>query len=498
MQKLIFLSILFLSTSLISFSQTQGVAYTAVGKGVATTFVTDYHSLGINSSALGWGTGFKDKNWTIGMTEFNLGIYSDSLNSEKLGSLYKAIRNEAFGKSQPAATWQQQSQNAGDYLRTGVSIDASYNWFGVSYQNEKLGGIAFNIQENYSWYSKLSADVSGIAFQGKLADYFDQLTVVFGTDTTIIPNSGNISDDTLAAVVSGRLSVPFSLSDVTNGSDIKFSWNRYYNIGYGRKLFGDSTFALYGGIAGRYIQSTAMFNFVSDDNGLSLSSSLSPNLDINYGTIANTNSSTFIKKGKAIPTAIGNGYGVDLSVSAILFKRVKLALAVNNIGSVTYKRNVYSVRDTIIGEISVDGLENSNITNTVEALVQDGGILNLVGEEKVTIANNANIRFGGSIDFGKKLSVGVDFVAPFDRDNPGGIQNAVYSVGGDFRPLKWLQLSAGYFGGGIYKHNVPVGINFILKGGTYEFGISSRDALVFFTKNSNSVSTAFGVMRVRF
>jgi len=173
-------------------------------------------------------------------------------------------------------------------------------------------------------------------------------------------------------------------------------------------------------------------------------------------------------------------------------------LAVNNIGSVTYKRNVYSVRDTIIGEISVDGLENSNITNTVEALVQDGGILNLVGEEKVTIANNANIRFGGSIDFGKKLSVGVDFVAPFDRDNPGGIQNAVYSVGGDFRPLKWLQLSAGYFGGGIYKHNVPVGINFILKGGTYEFGISSRDALVFFTKNSNSVSTAFGVMRVRF
>ena len=498
MRKSILLSVLLFIFHFAGNSQTQGVAYTAVGKGVATTFVTDYHSLGINSSALGWGTGFEGKNWTMGMSEFNLGIYSDSLNSEKLASLYKTIRKEAFGTSGPADSWQQQAQNAGDYLRSGISIDASYNWFGVSYQNEKIGGIAFNIQENYSWYSKLSADAAGITFQGKLADYFDQLTVVFGNDTTVIPNSGNISDDTLAAVVSGRLAVPFSLSDVTNGTDIKFSWNRYYNLGYGRKLFGDSTFALYGGIAGRYIQSTAMFNFVSDDNGLSMYSSLSPNMDINYGSIANTNASTYVDKGKTIPTAIGNGYGVDLSVSAILFKRIKLALAVNNIGSITYKRNVYSVRDTIIGEISVDGLDNANITNTVKALMQDGGILNLVGEEKVTIANNANIRFGGSIDFGKKLSVGIDFVAPFNRDNPGGIQNAVYSIGGDFRPLKWLQLSAGYFGGGIYQNNIPLGINFILKGGTYEFGISSRDALAFFTKGSNSVSTAFGVMRVRF
>ena len=498
MQKLILSSFLLLAINFSALSQTQGSAYTAVGKGVATTFVTDYHSLGINSSALGWGTGYKDKHFTLGMTEFSMGIYSDSLNSDRLASLYKTIRQEAFGKTTGADSWQQQAQNAGDYLRTGVSIDATYNWLGVAYQNEKLGGIAFNVQERYSWYSKLSADVSGITFQGKLADYFDQLTVVYGTDTTVIANNGVTNEDTLAHVVSGRLAVPFSLSDVTNGTDIKFSWNRYYNLGYGRKLFGDSTFALYGGIAGRYIQSTAMFNFVSDDNGLSLNSSISPNFDIDYGSVANTNVSDFKKKGKSIPTAIGNGYGVDFSVSARLFNKLKIGLAVNNIGSITYKRNVYSVRDTLVGEIRVDGLDNDNITKTVKELLQDGGLLNLVGEEKVTIQNNANIRLGASIDFGKKLSVGIDFVAPFNRDSPGGIQNAVYAVGGDFRPLKWIQLSAGYYGGGIYKHNIPVGINFILGKGTYEFGISSRDALAFFTKGSNSVSTAFGVMRVRF
>jgi len=59
-------------------------------------------------------------------------------------------------------------------------------------------------------------------------------------------------------------------------------------------------------------------------------------------------------------------------------------------------------------------------------------------------------------------------------------------------------LSMGYLGGGIYKHNMPVGINFILGGGTYEFGISSRDALTFFLDDSNSISSAFGFARVRF
>ncbi|MDG1657530.1 MAG: hypothetical protein P8H56_03010, partial [Crocinitomicaceae bacterium] len=59
-------------------------------------------------------------------------------------------------------------------------------------------------------------------------------------------------------------------------------------------------------------------------------------------------------------------------------------------------------------------------------------------------------------------------------------------------------LSAGYLGGGLYKHNIPIGVNFILGGGTYEFGISSRDVLSFFLDDSNSISTAFGFARVRF
>lgn len=492
--KAIFSIVFSIFTITFSFGQTQGVAYTAAGKGVATTFVTDYHCLGINNSALGWGTGYEKKKFTMGMTEFGVGIYSDSLNKDKLSKLYRTIRNDVTGKEQDGANWQEQANYAADYLESGVSIDAHYNWLGFSFQTEKFGGIAFNVQEQYSWYSRLNEETTDIIFRGKLSGFLDSLTL---SDGSVIANSENLSDDTLEMVVEGKFAVPLQLSELTKGSDIRFSWNRYYNFGYGKKLFGDSTFALFAGIGGRFIQSTAVFNMSSDEDGLKFYSSISPSYDIDYGAIANSNPSTYTQTG-SIPKTVGNGYGLDFSVSARMFNRLKVGVAVNNIGSVTYKRNVYRVSDTLISRIELDGLQNYNITDALDQFLDEGGLINLVGEEEVVVQNAANIRLGASLDFGKMISVGIDVVAPFNTNNPGGLQNAVFSAGGDVRPVKWLTLSAGYYGGGIYAHNIPVGINFILGGGTYEFGISSRDALSFFMKDSNSVSTAFGVARFRF
>lgn len=478
-------------------SQTQGISYTAVGRGVATTFVTDYHSLGINSSALGWGNEY-GKRFTTGTSEFSLGIYSDSLNATRLRSLYKAIRNDVTDKDQDPAAWEQQKQYARDYAQSGIAIDATYNWMGFSYFNEKLGGIAFNINEQYSWYSKLNEQTSKLIFEGRLSDYFDELTIVYGTDTTTIQNDPNLSEDTLAHVVQGTIAVPLMLSQITNGSSVKFTWNRNYNLGYGRKIFGnDSTFAVYGGIGGRFIQSMAMMNFESDGNNVYMYSALSPSYDIDYGAAASVNPSNFTAGG-SIPKPVGMGYGVDLSASMKILGFLKVAAAVNNIGAVTYTRNVYRVKDTLVGSMNLAGLDNSNITNSIQQMLTDGGILVLQGEEKFTVRNASNFRVGASVDFWKKVMIGMDVIAPFDKDNPGSLVNAVYSFGVEVRPVKWLSLTAGYLGGGIYANNVPVGINFILGGGTYEFGISSRDALTFFLDGSNSISTAFGFARVRF
>lgn len=76
--------VLFLGGSVVA--QTQYSAYTAVGKGVATTFLNDYQSLGINSSALGWGSPYEGKSWTLGTQEFAFGMTSPNLDKDKLGN----------------------------------------------------------------------------------------------------------------------------------------------------------------------------------------------------------------------------------------------------------------------------------------------------------------------------------------------------------------------------------------------------------------------------
>lgn len=495
-------SVLILALTIISnglFGQTQGIAYTAVGKGAATTFVTDYHSLGINSSALGWKNEF-DKKITMGTSEFGFGLYSDALTVDKLRSLYGAIRTNASGGQNSPATRQEQQQFAKDFAGSNILINANYNWFGASVQFEKFGGLALSISENYQWDSRIGQTASDLLFNGKYANAFDSLTIVYGNDTTSIANRSTISSDTLSHVIAGTFNTPVSISSITNGTRIKAQWTRAYNFAYGRKIFGsDSTFALYGGIGGRYIQAIAMFDVESDGTTINMSSAMSPTFNINYspgaassGSYAGTNQSSFP------PKSVGSGYGIDLSLSAKLFGKLTVAAAVNNIGKVTYTRNVYSVRDTSISRLSIEGLNTDNITQAVNAFMQNGGILNLKGEEKTSVSNPATFRFGASIKILKIVNVGFDVVAPFDNNSPGSIANPVYAFGGEVKPLKWLALSAGYFGGGLYKNNIPMGINFILGKGTYEVGVSSRDILSFFINDSNSVSMALGFARFRF
>ena len=314
----------------------------------------------------------------------------------------------------------------------------------------------------------------------------------------MIANSANLSADTLNSVILGSISVPLKLSAITNGTEIRSVWNRYYNFGYGRKLFGkDSVFVVYGGVGGRFIQSLAMFNMQSNESGLYMYSSVTPRFNIDYGNVAQSNPSTFVQNGN-FPKSVGNGYGIDLSLSAILFNKLKIAASINNIGQVVYNRNVYKVNDTLLTSVSVSGLSDYNVTQSINQLLRDGGMLSLQGQEKYILKNAADFRVGASMDFGKIFTLGVDVVAPFDRTRPGSISNPVFSVGGELRPVKWLCLSAGYFGGGIYRSNIPVGIKFVLKNGAYEFGISSYDALSFFMNNSNSFSAAMGVARIRF
>jgi hypothetical protein len=482
---------------LIGSSQTQGTSYSSVGKGVATTFLTDYQCLGINPSALGWGTGYDGKHFTFGSSEFGFGISSDVLTKGKLSNFMQTIKNQIFGGNYTASDLESQKSSLVNYVNAGVALDMTYNWAGISYQSKVFGGLGFNIRETYQWYTKLSQNTSDVIFNGKFAAIFDSLRIANNGDTSIIQNTTITNPDSLNMIIGGFLKNPNSLNDLLRGSQIKMSWDRSYNFGYGRKIIGiNNVIDLYAGIGARIIKSMAMFDLDGRSSKASLISAFAPSFNLStinalQGKTINLSSTDFL------PPAIGNGYSFDYAMSAIIGRKLKIALAFNNIGLITYDKNIYKLKDTLIHDVTISNLNDFTTTNTIDQLVKKGGIVTLEGTNKYTIATPANFRFGSSLHF-KRLNIGIDIVAPLNSNQPGNIRNAVFSLGGDLKLFKWLQISLGYFGGGVYANNLPVGVTFIRKEGKFECGIASRDAVSFFSDRSHSLSIALGFARFRF
>lgn len=490
-------TLLCLSTVLTVSAQNEYSAWPATGKGVSSTFVTDYHALGINPANLGWKS--YDKSVTMGTSEFGVSIYSESLAKQDLrNTLWGAIRTGSLD----SLTYEEKIAAA-----QGFASDFAFNWdynmFGFAYQNDKFGGIAFAVRSRATWASSFSSDFSEVLFSGKFSSQFDSLLYNNGTDTVNMANYGNMSSDSAMNVLSGSANIPLNISDFVGDSYLRLSLNREYHLGYGRKLFGkDSTFALYAGVGAKYIQGIAMMQMSGDSAAgtYTMVSAFSPGFDIDYGTVASGNPSAIAGQAQNFwRSPVGMGFGVDFGVNMMLFNKMHIAASVTNIGKMTYTGNVYEGRDTLVVNYSAQGLQDLNVANSVPELLEESGLFKLNGIQRVEVKLPATMRIGASLELGEIAHVGIDLVAPFDRTLPGSVNGFAWGIGGDIKLADGkIFLMTGVTGGGGYDIQMPLGINFVLGGGAYEVGVASRDAVTFFTKNSPTISAAFGFARVRF
>ena len=485
------LLILSLTASFGALSQNEYIAYPATGKGVASTFVTDYHCLGINPANLGWQS--YDKSVTMGSSEFGMSIYSASLAKQDL-------RDNIWGVAKSGSLDTLSYDQKIDAIN-GFASDFAFNWdynmFGASYQNEKFGGIAISIRSRASWGSSFSNEFSNLIFNGQFSNYFDTLHYDNGTDTVNIANYQNMRPDSAANVTGGTASVPLAISDLVGDSYLRLSLNREYHIGYGRKILNiDSAFTLYGGIGAKFIQGIAIMDLSTDENGtLQMYSAFSPGFQIDYAAGLNSlpgQAQTFWR------SSVGTGWGLDFGVNATFFRKLHVAASVTNLGSMTYTGNVYEATDTLLVSYSRDGLQDMNIANSIPEMLEGSGLFRLNGltEKKVTLPGT--LRLGASLELGKFVHLGAEIISPFN-DVPGSINGFAYGLGGDVKLAGGkVIIMAGLTGGGSYDTQMPLGINFCLGGGAYEIGIASRDAVTFFSQNKPTISAAFGFARVRF
>lgn len=469
-------------------AQSELTSFTVTGRGgVATTFVTDYHSIGINPANLGWDNRFEGKTFTVGLAEGSYSVFAEALRRKEVRQ-----RSEFFGAED--FNWEEKKAAARDFAEQGFAVNVDFMSIGAAFTTETFGGLAFNVRDRFRSYINLSSTSSDILFRGYNADYFDRKFDGQGNEL-----SGNYDPDSVEyAKVSDSLQQP--LSGITQGTRMDMSWYREFNLSYGRNIVKTDAVSLYAGGGVKYIRGYALMKVRStEDDGLTAFSATTPGLDIDYGenAVASNPTSDTTNSG-TLPDAVGEGFGFDLGANMVVGEKFKLGAAVNNIGAINWTGNVYEVRDTLVHDTESPGADNYNFSSGLDNISGDSGVFRWAGKEEERTALAAVGRLGASYEIVSGFEIGADLVVPLN-DAPGSYKQSIYGAGFKLEILKWLE-----FSGGVKSNaygdvvNVPVGVVLRSPAGGYEAGIASRDAVTFFTQDQPTLSLSTGFLRFRF
>ena len=135
------LSLLFMT--FFSLSQGEGSVFTSTGRGVSTTFATDYQALGINPANLGWDKEFKGKTIAFGFLETGFSFDSKIINNPAVSEVRSIPFNLSFDSTKRYNDFTELSYD----LQDGARLNADVRLFGVAVTSKRLGGFAFNVTE---------------------------------------------------------------------------------------------------------------------------------------------------------------------------------------------------------------------------------------------------------------------------------------------------------------------------------------------------------------
>lgn len=482
------LALVLCGISIPALAQIERSAFTSTGRGVATTFVHDYHSIGINPANLAW-TDKYNKRVTFGLAEGGVSLYAEALGRQEFRESLVGFDDEL--------TTAEKYEFAANFANSDLAMDFDIQLLGVAvnFNDRKWGGLAFSIRDRMNYYSTFNTQASDILFLGWNAQYFNLLQLD-DDNGPIIENTGSLSPDTLERVVRGISTNQNLASDLFSGSRIKSVWYREYNLSYGREVVSTDDWMIGAGIGVKYLQGIAFTDIEVNDNDYHAIGATTPSFGIDYGEAAQDNPSSVGSNDNTLPSSVGSGVGFDFGLNFIYKQKLRVGVALNNIGSIKWDGNVYRAQDTIVFDIRNDGFNSLNVFEEAEKLSGKDGVFKQQGEVSEVIALPTNFRLGVSYQVHEKVHLGVDYFMSLN-DAPGSFVRPIYGVGGDFQAFNWLRLSLGYLGGGNYSHRIPIGITFTAANGTWEAGVASRDVVTFLRENGATISAAIGFLRFR-
>ena len=468
-------------------AQTELGVFSATGRGAATPFVTDYHAIGINPANLNLTPEFEGKTVTFGMAEGAASMYSGFLNkTEVRNSLFR----RPFDELDQAERAEYAKQMAGESTEVNMNLISA----GFAINDDKLGGFAFSIRERITSNARFGQMASELIFLGRTAPYFNELILADG-DT--IPNTGNLSADTLNQVQQGIVAPEDALlfSQLLDGTAVGFSWIREFNLAYGKRLLKNDDIEVHGGIGAKLLVGNAWMQVDVDGTNVEAFSALSPVFGINYGEIANGNPSAFPADAPAL-RPVGLGWGIDLGATVVIKEKLLLSAAITDFGRMRWDGNLYELNDALFTEFTDPGAESADVINEVIDFASPESILEWKGSESRTTNLPTTARVGVGFVISEKLRLAADAVLPVN-DNIVNYTDPVIAMGADLTPLSFLRVSAGFITGNNREPLIPAGISFLVNEGAWEFGFASRDLVTWFTNDNPTASLSWGFLRFR-
>lgn len=496
------LLLLLLFSAFCSGAQDFGV-YQIVGRGgVGTTFATDYRAVNINPSNLGVRNSFRDPRYTFGLFEGNTQIASESLTRND-------ILRSLFNPRDVQFSFAQKQEAAQKLTDSPLSFDVSAIIAGAGFSDPVLGGIAFTVQDNVQLFANLNQTTSEILFLGANAPYFPLLRLNNGE---VIPNDGNVTPTQREQIIDGTFRDTTQAStygQILDGSTFSANWYREYSLAFGRALFRSYNFELYAGATLKLIRGIAIIDLAAENGTLTRQTiSLSPSFEVDFDdTFSPTaegfsSASTFFSRA-ITPQSVGQGFGANFGLHAVIKQNLHIGAAINNVGSLNWNGNVYRLNDGILASFAGTGYNNYHFPQVDASTFQFAGdetAFDWQGSDEVRIDLPTQVRIGVSYEFFKTAHVGVDVVLP-QNEAPGNLDAPFYAVGVEYRLTRTLRITTGFNVGGNSGavFNLPFGITYTHPRGIYEAGIATRDLNTYITDLGDGavLSLAAGFFRIQ-
>jgi hypothetical protein len=456
---------------MVAYPQTAINIFNTTGGGYSTSVVSDYQCLGINPANLGWS--WDDHMINIGLLETGLAIYTNALTKNQ-------VTNDLFNNS-VKLSMSERTQAATNFSDTRLWGQGGVTWLGVSLNIPKIGGFAVSIRDRFLWNTVLNYQAAQFLFLGYHDPYFDSVVAKNG-DTT--GYSSYLRRQKASAVYAG--------------TKIQFIWYREYNFGFGRKIIDNDLLTLYGGIGIKYLEGYGSLEYIQKGESVDAYSSMGPEFNINYGV----SSPSEISGNKY--QKVGEGWGFDIGFTLKLMKKLKIAVALNDIGSIKWNRNVYEANNVTVWKITTPGISNYNIFTNTQLINTNGlpGETNTwTGLDKKTVSLPMNFRGGASIQIIPQIEAGFDLFVPLNTKVPGSYDKAIIGFGGRLEPIKWVQLSVGMVTGADVGISIPLGIIFypVRNAVTaWQIGLAIPDVMTLLKNKDIMTGITFGFLKLSF